>query len=262
MHALARLPVVALFALLIGSAFVVAALLSWLSARAVESDVRSRTSGSVTTVVGVVAGLYAVLVAFVIVNEWQTLNDANSYVDSEAGSLAAVYGAADTFPAADREAVQQSLLTYVNRVVCDELPYLEDHDQPSPRAVAALRHVYSTLASVSPEARRTRFYESAVAELSDLTSARRERVSSSSGGVPDELLVVVIATSIVLIAVTSVLDTQHRRWHAVLMGAVALLVALNLALILSLSRPYDGAASVSTAPLTDGVPARSLVCSR
>ena len=65
MHALTRLPVVVLFGVLIAGAFVVAAVLSWISSRTVESDVHSRTSGSVTTVVGVVAGLYAVLVAFV-----------------------------------------------------------------------------------------------------------------------------------------------------------------------------------------------------
>jgi hypothetical protein len=41
-----------------------------------------------------------------------------------------------------------------------------------------------------------------------------------------------------------------------------LLVALNLALVLTLARPYDGAAEVSTAPLTDGVPAAALRCGR
>ena len=69
------------------------------------------------------------------------------------------------------------------------------------------------------------------------------------GRIPDELLAVLIATSLVLVAVTSVLDTQHRRWHVALMAAVTLLVALNLAMVISLSRPYDGAATVSTAPL-------------
>lgn len=260
MTALAQLPVGVLFLLLIAVGFVIAAVLSWLSARTIESDVRSRASGSVTTVVGVVAGLYAVLVAFVIVTEWQTLNDANSYVDAEAGALAAVHSAAGTFPDADRVPVQRAVDTYVNRVVCDEVPYLVDHHEPAPEATAALDRLYASVEAVTPTVKDSRFHASAVDQLANVSSARRERISSSSTGLPDELLWVVIATSVVLVAVVSVLDTQHRRWHVALMGAVTLLVALNLALILTLARPYDGAAEVSTAPLTDGVPVAALRC--
>ena len=73
---LTGLPSFLLFLVLMAVGLLFATGLSWLSTRAIEDDVRTRTSTSVTTVVGVVAGLYAVLVAFVIVNEWQTFNDA------------------------------------------------------------------------------------------------------------------------------------------------------------------------------------------
>ena len=59
---------------------------------------RTRTSTSVITVVGVVAALYAVLVAFVIVNEWQAFNGAQAQVSSESGSLTAAYFDAGTLP--------------------------------------------------------------------------------------------------------------------------------------------------------------------
>jgi hypothetical protein len=49
--------------------------------------------------------------------------------------------------------------------------------------------------------------------------------------------------------------------HALVqLPTVALLVTLNLGLIVSLARPYDGAATVSTAPYTDGVPRAALAC--
>jgi NAD(P)-dependent dehydrogenase (short-subunit alcohol dehydrogenase family) len=146
--------------------------------------------------------------------------------------------------------------------VCDEVPYLVDHDGPSPRATAALREPYATVEAVTPTVKDSMFHMSAVDQLAEVSAARRERISSSSSGLPEELLIVVIATILVLVAVTSVLDTQHRRWHVALMAAVTLLVALNLALVLTLARPYDGAAEVSTAPLTDGVPAAALRCGR
>ena len=58
----------------------------------------------------------------------------------------------------------------------------------------------------------------------------------------------------------SSLDTQHRRWHLVLTTALVVLVALNLTLILTLSRPFDGAATVSDAPLREGVASALLDC--
>ena len=58
------------------------------------------------------------------------------------------------------------------------------------------------------------------------------------------------------------LDTQHRRWHLILTTALTILVALNLALVISLDRPFAGAATVSDAPLREGVPSALLRCDR
>lgn len=74
------------------------------------------------------------------------------------------------------------------------------------------------------------------------------------------MLVVIVATSLVMIAIASVLDTRHRRWHTVLTASVTLVVALNLTLIFALDQPYRGAARVSDAPLRDGIPAAALAC--
>ena len=46
---------------------------------------------SVATVVGVVAGLYAVLVAFVIVNEWEAYVTAQTQVSDESAALTTAY---------------------------------------------------------------------------------------------------------------------------------------------------------------------------
>jgi len=262
MQWLVGLPTVVLFLLLLSIGFVVAALLSWLSARTIEDDVRTRTSSSVTTVVGVIAALYAVLVAFVVVNEWQTLNDANAHLSDEAAALTAVYYNAGVLPPATRVAIQGQTIAYVRSVVCSEIPYLADHDGPDPASAKALQKLFLTVANAPPSATSSPFYASAVSQLSYVASARRARVSSAASGLPDVLLAVIIATSIVLVAIMSVLDTQHRRWHVVLMGAVTLLVALNLALILTLARPFDGAASVNDAPLREGIPTALLACDR
>lgn len=257
---LVRLPTVVLFLGLMAGGLLVAAGLSWLATRAIEDGVRTRTNTSVTTVVGVVAGLYAVLVAFVIVNEWQTFNNAQAQVSSESAAITTAYFDAGVLPEPTRTQVQTSLINYDRSVVCDEIPYLAHHHGPALPTRQALQQVFETMARASPEVQALPFYRSAVNEIGQVTTARRARINAASSPLPNLLLVVILATSIALVAVASVLDTQHRRWHLILTTALTILVALNLALVVSLDRPFDGAAKVSDAPLREGVPSALLRC--
>lgn len=259
---LVDLPTIVLFLGLMVAGLVVAAVLSAISTRAIEDDVRSRTSTSVTTVVGVVAGLYAVLVAFVIVNEWQTFNDAQAHVSSESAAINSALFSAGVLREPARTEIQRALLDYDRSVVCTELPYLSDHQGPAAETRVALRTLFETVADASLATQASAFYTSTVNQLAEIASARRARISAASSPLPDLLLIVVIVTSFALVAVASVLDTQHRRWHLLLTTALTILVALNLALIVTLNRPFDGAATVSDQPLREGVPSAYLRCDR
>lgn len=258
---LVDLPTVVLFLLLavVGLAFTIG--LSWLIRRFIEDDVRTKSSSSVTTVVGVVAGLYAVLVTFVIVNEWQTYNDAQANVSAEAGALTATSFDGSVLPEPTRTTIRDALVAYDRSVVCGEIPYLADHQEPYPPTREALRKLYVAVASAPPAVREEKFYDNLVGQLAQVARARHDRIGAASSPLPDLLLIVILVTSLALIAVASALDTQHRRWHLVLTTALTILVALNLTLILTLSRPFDGAASISDAPLREGVPIALLRCS-
>lgn len=260
MDSLTALPTVALFAGLLAVGFLIAAALSWFTARAVERDVRTRTSGSVTTVLGVVAALYAVLVAFVIVNEWSTVSDANSSLSDEAAALSAAHFDASALPEPDRRDIREALFAYGRSVVCDEIPRLADDPSPDPRTRAALERVFQAVADAEPTSNDSAFYTATVNQVTAVAAARRARVDVASTTVPTVLLVVIALSSLVLIGIASVLDTQHHRWHLALTAAVTVVVVLNLGLVISLARPFDGAASVSDAPLREGVPSSELVC--
>ncbi len=257
---LVRLPTVVLFLGLMAIGLVVAAGLSWLATRTIEDGVRTRTSTSVTTVVGVVAGLYAVLVAFVIVNEWQTFNDAQAQVSSESAALTATYFDAGVLPEPSHSQIQRALVDYDRSVICVELPYLATHHGPAPATRRSLQNVFLVMARASPDVQTLPFYTSAVSSIGQVASARRARINAASSPLPNLLLVVILVTSLALVGVASVLDTQHRRWHLVLTTALTILVALNLALIVTLDRPFDGAATVSDAPLREGIPSALLRC--
>jgi len=258
------LPTVVLFLLLtlVGFAFTIG--LSWLIRRFIEDDVRTKSSTSVTTVVGVIAGLYAVLVTFVIVNEWQTFNDAQAHVSTEASALTAASFDDSVLPEPARTTILNALVAYDRSVVCGEIPYLANHEGPNAPTREALRELYTAVASAPAiaraDARSSTFYDDLVGQLAQIAQARHDRINAASSPLPDLLLIVILVTSLALIAVASALDTQHRRWHLVLTTALVILVALNLTLILTLSRPFDGAATVSDSPLREGVPTALLRC--
>jgi hypothetical protein len=257
---LARLPTLVLFLGLMIAGLLVALGLTLLSERAFEDEARTRASASVTTVVGVIAGLYAVLVAFVIVNEWQAFNDAQAHVSDESAALASASFNAGALSEPGRTQIQRSIVDYDRSVVCEEIPHLATHQGPSAPTRRALQELFGTVARSSPTEQSSTFYAETAKRLGDVAQARKSRINSASSPLPQLLLIVIAVTSLALIAAVSALDTRHRRWHAVITVALTFIVSLNLALVISLNRPFDGAAKVSDEPLREGLSARQLRC--
>ena len=72
--------------------------------------------------------------------------------------------------------------------------------------------------------------------------------------------VVIAVISVALLATIAALDTKHRRWHYLITAIVGVIVALNLTLVISLDRPFAGAAKVSDSAYREGVPTAVLNC--
>jgi hypothetical protein len=256
-----ELPTVVLFLGMTAIGLLVGIVLSRLWPRVIEDEVRTRTSGSVITVIGVVAGIYAVVIGFVIVNEWQNFDDAQENVSSESAAVATAVFAASTLPEPARTDLTQALVRYDRSVVCVEIPALADDAEPARATARALDRVFDTVASAPAEAQAAPLYGTVVDEISNVASARRSRINDASSPVPDLLLVVIFIMSLCLVGAVSVLDTQHKRWHTVLTIGVSILVALNLALVVALDRPFEGAAAVNDAPYREGLSSALLRCS-
>ncbi|MFN8028002.1 MAG: hypothetical protein U0W40_17045 [Acidimicrobiia bacterium] len=255
---LARQHAFVLFLVILLLILVIAAVFVFVAERVFDEDARGRTSGSVTTAVGVVAAIYAVIVAFVIVNEWAAFADAQTTVSDESAALVAVYSSASVLPEPGRTEIQKAVIAYDRSVVCFELPRLATHDGPAPESVAALHHLYETVAANPAD---SPFYGNVVSSLDDLVTARRERINAAVSPLPNLLLVVIVVISLALLATIAALDTRHRRWHYLITAIVGLIVALNLTLVISLDRPFSGAAKVSDAPYREGVLDSLLNCS-
>ena len=99
-------------------------------------------------VLGVVSALFGLFLAFVIVIEFQNFDSAQSNVDQEADSLAAITRDSRAFPASDGKRVREAVGAYVREVVHDEWPKMH-RGRESKSALASVDVLYSAFWSTS-----------------------------------------------------------------------------------------------------------------
>ena len=109
-------------------------LLVWLIRRLVPAVVEGFDAEVASQMLGVVAALFGLLLAFIIVIAYQNYSDAQSNVTGEADALAAIVRDAGAFSPPERERVRASVGVYVRTVVDEEWPLLrEGEDSPELR---------------------------------------------------------------------------------------------------------------------------------
>ena len=117
--------------------------------------------------------LFALVLAFVVVNLYNGYVSAADSVSAEASSLRTLVRDAQAFPAAERLAINRAVSDYVTEVRKREFPMLRSghEDIDARRRLTAL---FATVQSYSPatESRRT-FYQSATDQLDAITDERQ-----------------------------------------------------------------------------------------
>ena len=91
---------------------------------------------------GVVASLFGLLLAFVIVIEYQNFGGAQDNVGQEADSLAAITRDSDVLPSAQGVRVRSAIGTYVRAVVNDEWPRASRGPRERPRLERRESHLH------------------------------------------------------------------------------------------------------------------------
>ena len=126
---------------------------------------------------GVVAGLFGLLLAFIVVIAYQNYGDTQSNVSNEADALAAIVRDSDAFQPPDRDRVRTAVGAYVRAVVNDEWPRMHE-GKNSARASAAVDGVYTAILGVDP--RSPGRWRSTTTPCSQLTTALEAAATAST----------------------------------------------------------------------------------
>lgn len=221
---------------------VFAALLGlWIQRRLVSHHVlapHNDVAGFVYATIGVT---YAVVLGFVLVDVWEQFDDAKNVSEQEANAVADLRRLSAWLPAADQQAVQGALLSYAQGVIGNEWPTMTEGGPPSDQVAAQLDAVWEAyrLAGQHTDPAAAPYAEG-LAQLDNLSNARRERLLASQGGLPDVMAVVLVVGAVVTVAFAYVFGVEQGWAHGLMIAALAGTLGLLLFLTFELNGPYNG----------------------
>jgi Protein of unknown function (DUF4239) len=194
----------------------------------------------------VVAAVFGLLLAFVIVIAYQNFLGAQANVSMEADALASIVRDSDAFPGPGRANVHRAVGTYVRAVVRDEWPEMRNGDE-STRASNALDGIFAAFRTVEPRPTvAVAFYDDAVRQLNATLTARRDRLRAVSGGIPSAIGALLLFSALVIVGYAVLVGSPNYWFHALGAAAIAVVIAVSLVVLIDLSYPFSG--SVAIAP--------------
>ena len=228
-------------------------LLVWLVRRLVPGLREGFDAEVSSQMLGVVAALFGLLFAFVIVIAYQNFTDAQGNVSNEADALAAVVRDSGAFPPPQRDHVRAAVGVYVRAVVDEEWPRMRQGED-SAGAWRAVDGMFEALQGFDPGSpRETAFYDDSVRQLNTALDARRNRLDDAGGGLPWVVGALILVGSLVIVGYAVLVGSTSFWFHAIGAGAIALVVGMSLVVLVDLIYPFSGDLSVGSGAFDSGV---------
>jgi hypothetical protein len=226
--------------------------------RFVTPETRQRASATASVTLQVTATIYAILIAFVIVDAYSQIGASQAQVSAKAASLAVVYensrGVADPGGAA----VRTASLDYARAVINRGIPKLAESSDPDRLTDRELEQLFRTVQKLEPATVSSRAaYDSMVRGLDELVATRAKLLDAARPTIPGPLLALLVVIGLVVMAVATFLDTQHRGSHLFILSALALVIWMTIALVISLDYPFSGLIRVTDAPVREFIDFRA-----
>jgi Protein of unknown function (DUF4239) len=249
---LAELPMIVLFTgfAVIGIGLTIA--VDMLFRRRLKDKTRTEAGRTAAIMLGVLANIYAVLIAFVIVQGWGNLQEAQTYVDAQATALTQIRQNSKVLGVDDSRPIDAALDRYARSVLHDDFPAMEKDGHRSPETTLALENLFATVRVVTPHgAAQNAFYRETVSRLDNLVESRQSAVTASQGTLPAPLYLLLALGGAVVVVLACVLDSKHRRSHVMIVCSIAVVIALMLAIVVSFDHPFTGDIAVSNRPIRE-----------
>jgi len=199
-------------------------------------------------ILGAVAAIYAVLLAFVVVTVWQGFDKTNSNVQLEANYLADIYRDSEAFSADFHQKVGDLLREYRQAVIDYEWKTMA-RGEMSPEVERLMRKIWSMYTTYQPRTPTEQsFFEESVRKLNSFRELKRQRLMDSRTGIQPLLWFVLIVGALSTISFTFFFGAENLKAQLAMVLLLSITISLILFTILSLDFPFTGAVSISGEP--------------
>jgi hypothetical protein len=200
-------------------------------------------------VTAMVMTMFAVLLAFVVVNLYNSYDAAANNVASEATALTQLVQDVRGFPPAVRRRIERAVAQYVVEVRDREFKTLENTGREDLRAEQLLANINNAIQSYSPvgTAQET-FYAAAHDQLHTVVSERESRIDAADTAIPKPLLYLLILLAVMTLAMTLLIETHHRAVDIAIIVTVAIVISSGLFTAEILQYPFSGTIAVKSDP--------------
>jgi hypothetical protein len=198
-------------------------------------------AGFVYAVLGV---LYAVMLGFVVVNEWGTLEAVKSNIFTETNELGSLYWNARALPPDQGRALEKTTKDYAHVVIDDEWAMM-NNGRSSPQAtqlVYTMRDEVNALPNTTP--REQTIFEQSLEHVNNLAAARRARINESTESVPGILWVVLILGSVLTVGYSFLFGLAKFWSHLLIAAPLGVMAVFVLIVIDQLNHPFGGMVAV------------------
>lgn len=234
------LPQPVLILLIVGGSALLAVGATWLVRRRVDEKehlANNEVAGFIFSAVGVV---YGVLLAFLVLVVWQTFEEAQVTVETEANALVNIYRLGQGLPEPYHSQIMDKTLAYAKGVMDDEWKTMQV-GQSSPQVSATLDELWRVHRALdTADTGATNHEQQFFNSLNELGNARRLRLLQSRLELPSLLWMLLLIGGLVTIGFTLFLRAPNWKAHFLMAGMFAGLVAFVLLLVVELDNPFAG----------------------
>jgi len=211
-------------------------------ARLIPAAVREQHNELAGFILAVVGVIYAVLLAFVAIGVWERFEQAEVRTYEEATSLTIVYRDAGSF--SNGGTLRAALRDYVRDVIADEWPKMQRGERSlSGRLV--LESVDRDVRNVNADTPEKVNVQARMLDAMDQAlEARDARMSEEATGINGVMWVILIAGAFVTVGFTYLFGFRQTLMQQLMIGALSVLIALVLFLIVALDYPFRGGLTV------------------
>jgi hypothetical protein len=218
----------------------------------VDWNVREEDTSMVGLSYALCGGIFAVVLAFVAVGVYESMDKTSATAAAEANSLSNLAYDTAGMPAAEGQRVRDLLNEYIDTVTEKEWPAQQAYDMKEAnfeKGWDQVREINSEIANWEPATPgQVSINADMIVLVNKLYSARRSRLLAAQSHLPDAIWQMLII-GLIFVAVFIYLYGPHSfKIHVAVTSLTMISIGLVFTLIIALDYPFRGSLSVSDEP--------------